>query len=108
MFSTGTFVVGSLIVKPCFSSTTLSAGSVPVLPSLLTVTLPFSSTVMSSSVRFRSGFAVLIASFTACFSSGVNASLFATGTLFAGALIVKPCSGATVTVAFTSSFEPSL
>ena len=63
---------------------------------------------MSSSVNPRSGFAALIASFTACFSSGVNASLFATGTLFAGSLIVKPCSGATVTVAFTSFFEPSL
>ena len=63
---------------------------------------------MSSSVNPRSGFAALIASFTACFSSSVNASLFATGTLFAGSLIVKPCSGATVTVAFTSSFDPSL
>ena len=63
---------------------------------------------MSSSVRFRSGFAALIASFTACFSSSVNAFLFSTGTFVVGSLIVKPCSGATVTVAFTSSFDPSL
>ena len=64
--------------------------------------------MISSSVNPKSGFAALIASFTACFSSLVNASFFATGTFVVGSLIVMPCSGATVTVAFTSSFEPSL
>ena len=104
---------GSLIVNSpagAFSSTTLSAGSFPSLPSLATVTLPFSSTVISSSVNPKSGFAALIASFTACFSSLVNASFFATGTLFAGSLIVNSPAGAfssTKSVPLIVSTDPS-
>ena len=107
MFATDTLFAGSLIVKPCFSSTTLSAGSFPSLPSLATVTLPLSSTVMSSSVNPKSGFAALIASFTACFSSGVNASLFATDTLFAGALMLVSSTVSACASWPTFLFSPS-
>ena len=92
LFATGTLIADSLIVNSSagdFAFTTLSAVSFPTLPSLATVTLPFLSTVMSLSVNPNPGFAALIASFTACFSASVNASLFATGTLISDSLIAN-------------------
>ena len=60
--------------------TVFSAGIVPTLPFWLIFTVPLSSTVMSSSVKFLSGLAFLTASLTACFSSGVNLLVFSTRT----------------------------
>ena len=55
-----------------FCTTVCSGLNEPTLPPWLIFTDPSSFTVMSSFVKFLSGFAALIASLTACFSSGVN------------------------------------
>ena len=68
--------VKSRIVSFC--TTVLSAGIVPTLPPWLIFTDPSSFTVMSSFVKFLSGFAALMASLTACFSSVVKEFLFST------------------------------
>ena len=69
--------VKSSIVSFC--TTVWSGVNEPTLPSWLIFTDPSSFTVMSSFVKFLSGFAALIASLTACFSVSVNA--FALSTL---------------------------
>ena len=66
---------------PVSAFLTVCAGvSLPSLPSFLTVTLPLSSTVMSSSVKFRSGFAFLTASLIFPCSASVTFSGSATST----------------------------
>ena len=71
-----------------FCSTVLSGVIVPVLPSLLTVTVPSSSTTTSSFVNFKSGFALITAASTASCSFSVNDVLSIT-TVFSGSFKVK-------------------
>ena len=52
----------------------------PTLPPWLILTVPSASTVISSSLKFRSGLAALIASLTACFSVSFNALALSTFT----------------------------
>ena len=78
--------VKSRIVSFC--TTVWSGVNEPTLPFWLIFTDPSSFTVMSSSVKFLSGFAVLIASLTACFSLSVNAFAFSTLTSSFGGLKV--------------------
>ena len=63
-----------------FALTVLSGEISPVLPSWLIVTLPSSPTVISSSLRFLSGFAFITAFLTSSFSSVVNPLVFPTRT----------------------------
>ena len=55
-----------------FCTTVWSGVNEPTLPPCSIDTLPSSLTVISSSLKFLPGLASLIASLTACFSSGVN------------------------------------
>ncbi len=70
--------VKSRIVSFC--TTVWSGVNEPTLPPWLIFTDPSSFTVISSSVKFLSGLASLIASLTACFSVSVNAFAFSTFT----------------------------
>ena len=63
-----------------FCTTVWSGVNEPTLPPWLILTEPSSFTVISSSLKFLSGLASLIASFTSCFSVWDNAFLFSTGT----------------------------
>ena len=85
------------------SSTVSVPGILPVFVSPIgTVTVPSSSTWISSSVNPRSGLAFLISSFTACFSCSVSLLVFPTFTLFSGGFNVLPSlvNGLTVSSAF--------
>ena len=84
--STGVGLLSLIILLS--STTVLSAGTVPVLPPWLIVTLPLSSTVTSSGFRFKSGLAFIIASLTLPFSVSSKASGFLTSTGGAGGLIL--------------------
>ena len=79
VFFTSVFsgAVKSSIVSFC--TTVWSGVNEPTLPAWLIFTDPSSFTVMSSFVKFLSGFAALIASLTSCFSVSVN--FFALSTL---------------------------
>ena len=68
--------VKSSIVSFC--TTVWSGVNEPTLPPWLIFTDPSSFTVISSSLKFLSGFASLIASLTACFSVSFNAFAFST------------------------------
>ena len=76
--------VKSRIVSFC--TTVWSGVNEPTLPPWLIFTDPSSFTVISSSVKFLSGLASLIASLTACFSLGVNFVLSSTLTGSIGGL----------------------
>ena len=84
---TGSF--GGLNLFWTFScSTVLSGVIVPVLPSLVTVTVPSSSTTTSSFVNFKSGFAAITAASTFSCSGSVNDVLSLT-TVFSGSFNFK-------------------
>ena len=69
-------------------STVLSGVIVPILPSLVTVTVPSSSTTTSSFVKFKSWFALITAASTASCSVPVRLLVSAT-VVIAGSFKVK-------------------
>ena len=80
-----------------------SGSKVPFLESVIgTVTVPLSSTWISSSVNPKSGLAALTASFTACFSASVSLLVSPTLTFFSGGFNFLPSlvNGLTVSSAF--------
>ena len=105
-FCTGVFSgATSLIVLSASVAASIvwSGWNVPFLDSVIgTVTVPLSSTWISSSVNPRSGLAALTASLTACFSCSVSLLVSPTFTFSAGGFNVLPSlvNGFTVSSAF--------
>ena len=93
-FCTGVFsgATNLMILSVSFACSTVSVpGIVPTLLSPIgTVTVPFASTWISSSVNPNSGFAACIASFTACFSASVSLLVSPTFTFSAGGFSFLP------------------
>ena len=101
-----------MILSVSLASSIVCLGwNVPFLESVIgTVTVPLSSTWISSSVNPRSGLAFLISSLTACFSSSVSCAGFPTLTFLAGGFKVLPSLVNCFTVSLASNvpvFSPS-
>ena len=88
-----------------FWTTVLSAGMVPTFPPWLISTVPSGFTVISSSLKFLSGFASFTAFLIAAISSGFNSPILSTFTgsfgglkLFLTSFCLTVCSGVNVPV----------
>ena len=97
---TGSF--GGLSAIVTFSCVTVLSGAiVPVLPSLVTVTVPSSATTTSAGVKFKSGLALITAASTFSCSGSVNDVLSFT-TVFSGSFnfkgVLSVCSQTAYTV----------
>ena len=94
-----------IILSVSLASSIVCLGwNVPFLESVIgTVTVPLSSTWISSSVNPRSGLAFLISSLTACFSSSVSCAGFPTLTFLAGGFKVLPSLVNCFTVSLASN-----
>ena len=108
--STG-FSGGLILFITSFCLTVCSGVNSPVLPSLVTVTLPSLLTLISSFVKLASGFAFITASLTASFSFSLRSVLSDTGTGFSGAfkfnLLASSCTQTAYTVFDSVSFDGS-
>ena len=84
LFTSTGFAGGLILFKTSFWVTVWSAGISPVLLSLLTITLPSFSTVISSLVKFKPVLASFTASLTLVFSPSVKSVVSCTGTGLVG------------------------